>query len=191
MKNKVLLLIVSTFLFALLTSVIILFAISEDDREWALFLIPILMIGHVSFLFFKLFLPYRREIKNENTDLTGNSNLGEFDYKSAKKISTHPLFGVLLLQNNDYYFDDQYFYEIAKERITKIELTKIIEINKDTISVSNRRVWYVKCELNGEIRTFRFLHNYTLWNNNFVVFLGTVKRCNPQAKVLTFSLLSM
>lgn len=191
MKHKILLLIVSTLLFLILDLGIILFAISGENRIWAVFFTPILLIVYILFLFFKLFLPYRKYRKNENIDLEGNSNLDEFDYRSVKKVSMYPLIGSLILQNNDYYFDDQYFYEIARERITKIELTKIIEINKDTISVSNRRVWYVKCELNGEIRTFRFLHNYTLWNNNFVVFLGTVKRCNPQAKVLTFSLLSM
>lgn len=191
MKHKILLLIVSTLLFLILDLGIILFAISGENRIWAVFFIPILVIGYILFLFFKFLLPYLRDKKNQNIDLTGNSNLGEFDYKTTKKISMHPLLGCLILQNNDYYFDNQYLYEIAKGRITKVELTKIIEINKDTISISNRRVWYIKCELDDEIRIFRFLHNYTLWNNNFVVFLGAVKRCNPQAKVLTFSLLSM
>lgn len=83
MKHKILLLIVSTLLFLILDLGIILFAISGENRIWAVFFIPILVIGYILFLFFKFLLPYLRDKKNQNIDLTGNSNLGEFEIGRA------------------------------------------------------------------------------------------------------------
>ncbi len=103
------------------------------------------------------------------------------------KISKRPfLLGLerKVISNSDFYFDNENFYAINEKENTKtvFKLAEIIELSKTSIKINNRRIWQVKVnQVNGKEITFRFAHNYTIWNNNFHLFYKKVKSINPSA----------
>lgn len=90
-----------------------------------------------------------------------------------------------------YYFDSANFYEVADEATSTIPLAAITAVKRESTKVNNRSVWSVSWNSNGQRRQVRFLHNYTLFNRSFAVFLATVKQANPNASVSSLTLFTL
>jgi hypothetical protein len=90
----------------------------------------------------------------------------------------------------DYYFDEEYFYEIQLDVKKSVPLSAITKVERDTIKVNNRSFWIVTYVVEGQTKQARFRHNYTLFNTAFADFLDAVKRANPEACVRELSAFS-
>lgn len=90
-----------------------------------------------------------------------------------------------------YYFDSENFYEVADEATSTVPLAVITEVKRESTKVNNRSVWSVSWNVNGQRRQVRFLHNYTLFNRSFAVFLTAVKQANPNASVSSLTLFTL
>ena len=91
----------------------------------------------------------------------------------------------------DYYFDEDYFYEIQLDVKKSVPLRAITKVERDTIKVNNRSFWIVTYVVEGQTKQARFRHNYTLFNTAFADFLDAVKRASPDASVDKLSILSL
>lgn len=146
-------------------------------------LVLILSLAFSVLLIREVYKKYVVHFKSENTEINYqyavNSDLGYL-----KKISTRPfLLGLenKLVSEDEFYFDEAYFYAINKDLQKAIfKLTDIIELKKTSIQINNRRLWSVKIKegVDKEI-TFKFAHNYTFWNKNFIHFYEKIKLINP------------
>ena len=115
--------------------------------------------------------------------------------QGIRKISTttktfRPGKGGQLLPT-DYYFDEEYFYEIQADVKKSVPLRAITKVERDTIKVNNRSFWIVTYVVEGQTKQARFRHNYTLFNTAFADFLDAVKRASPDASVDKLSILSL
>lgn len=115
--------------------------------------------------------------------------------QGIRKISTttktfRPGKGGQLLPT-DYYFDEEYFYEIQADVKKSVPLRAITKVERDTIIVNNRSFWIVTYVVEGQTKQARFRHNYTLFNTAFADFLDAVKRASPDASVRKLSILSL
>lgn len=115
--------------------------------------------------------------------------------QGIRKISTttktfRPGKGGQLLPT-DYYFDEEYFYEIQADVKKSVPLRAITKVERDTIKVNNRSFWIVTYVVEGQTKQARFRHNYTLFNTAFADFLDAVKRASPDASVRKLSILSL
>lgn len=98
--------------------------------------------------------------------------------------------GGQLLPTN-YYFDEEYLYEIQGDVKISVPLPTITNVERDSIKVNNRSFWIVTYIVNGQTKQVRFRHNYTLFNKAFADFLDAVKRANPEARVRELSAFSL
>ena len=141
----------------------------------------------ISFFFFLLILKefYVKFIKNRNQ----KSEKIEFNQSanvlnSYKKISTKPfLFGLedQLIVDYIYYFDEDNFYVFNRksEKLTYL-LSDIIELRKTSLQINNRFIWEVIIKQKDEEEiSFKFAHNFTIWNKNFLEFYKIIKTKNP------------
>jgi len=115
--------------------------------------------------------------------------------QGMRKISTttktfRPGKGGQLLPT-DYYFDEEYFYEIQLDVKKSVPLSAITKIERDNIKVNNRSFWIVTYMTDGQMKQARFRHNYTLFNTDFADFLEAVKRANPAASVRELTAFSL
>lgn len=171
----------------LITIVIAVLAIVIAVRTNNSELIPIVPIAFIFFLgfcYFGIYCPYQNSrviIPQAFVDAGINTD-------TLKTISTTTPLSGFMGPLNAYFFDNAFFYELSNNGITQISLADITEIGRTNVQLSNRRYWFVKCNHNRENLMFRFQHNWTIWNNNFTHFVNYVKRINPNAKVMPFSL---
>lgn len=133
--------------------------------------------------------------KPQNIEVT-QSNLNTTELNTLKKISTRPSFFGLenkLVNNEEFYFDAVHFYAITKDSKKAVfKLADIIELSKTSTIINNRHIWQVKIqdEIAKEI-IFKFTHNYTFWNKDFLLFYEEVKRINPKSIKSKWNLLTM
>ncbi len=155
-----------------------------------------LIIITVSGLIFGL-LVFREVYKKYFISLPSDQNV---QYSSSGtegmlKISGRPFFLGLekkMVSADDFYFDDSYFYAVNKDRQTaKFSLEDITELSKTSYQINNSRIWQVKISHQGEEAVFRFTHNYSVWNRNFVTFYHKIKEANPSVIRSKWSLWSM
>lgn len=107
-----------------------------------------------------------------------------------KKISTNPsIFGGS--SQKQYYYDDEYLYEVKNDVTYKIAFSEIIQIKPGYTKINNRRNWLVSYHKNGVSKQVEFFHNLTLFNHNFSGFLLAVKQANPDADVKTLSFFNL
>jgi hypothetical protein len=117
--------------------------------------------------------------------------------EEIRKISSRPfLFGLEdnLVSDEDFYFDDINFYAIdnKQQRKAVFLLTEIIELSKTSITITNHRVWQVIIHgADNQKIVFKFTHNYTLWNKDFVKFYKKIEQINPAAIKSKWSLWTM
>lgn len=107
-----------------------------------------------------------------------------------KKISCNPAyFGGSSHKN--YYYDDNFLYEVDKRTTCEIDLAKITQIKPGYTKVNNRRKWTITYIKEGEKKQVQFYPNLTVFNHNFADFLTTVKQINPDADIKNVSLFNM
>lgn len=101
------------------------------------------------------------------------------------------IFGSSHSYKASYYFDTESFYEVTDANTTTIPLAAITGVKRESTEVNNRSVWSVSWSINGQQKQARFLHNYTLFNRSFAVFLEAVKQANPHASVSALTLFTL
>lgn len=101
------------------------------------------------------------------------------------------IFGSSHSYKASYYFDTENFYEVTNGNTSTIPLTAITGVKRESTEVNNRSVWSVSWSINGQQKQARFLHNYTLFNRSFAVFLEAVKQANPHASVSALTLFTL
>lgn len=131
--------------------------------------------------------------ENKNVIYTGVQTANA---ETPRKISTRPfLLGLekKIIPEEEFYFDNENFYAINKAgQKATFKLTDITEISKTGIQINNRRLWQVKIRQADDSEViFKFVHNYTLWNRNFLSFYEKVKRISPNAIKSTWSVWTM
>lgn len=181
--------IIISLIYALLVIAITLTLSQKGDG----YLIAIVILS-IIYAFLVVALVYKKNIstfKQKNSDLTYTSS----SFKDLHKISTKPfLFGLenKIISDHEFYFDDANFYAINKDHQTaKFDLKDITEISKTTVQINNSRIWQVKINTNNEEVIFKFAHNYTLWNRNFLDFYQKVEKMNPSLIKSKWSIWSM
>ncbi|SHE53430.1 hypothetical protein [Chryseobacterium sp. OV279] len=147
------------------------------------YLIAVVIVSLI-FIFLLVRIVYKENIsgvkpKNNKVNYT-NSSL-----QNLNKISTKPfLFGLEknIISDQEFYFDQEYFYAVNNHQQTaKFNLKDISEISKTSVQINNSRIWQVKINDNGEEIVFKFAHNYTIWNKNFLEFYRKIQQLNPSA----------
>ncbi|GAA4169765.1 MULTISPECIES: hypothetical protein [Sphingobacterium] len=163
-----------------------------------MYLYLIFLIGFALFivLFSLIFRQYTAGFKPKNNQISYEAS-ADLVGEKIRKISSRPfLFGLEdnLVSDEDFYFDDINFYAIDNKQQRKVvfPLTDIIELSKTSITITNHRVWQVI--INGADNqkiVFKFTHNYTLWNKDFVKFYKKIAQINPAAIKSKWSLWTM
>ncbi|RKE56573.1 hypothetical protein [Sphingobacterium detergens] len=163
-----------------------------------MYLYLIFLIGFALFivLFSLIFRKYTAGFKPKNNQISYEAST-DLVGEEIRKISSRPfLFGLEdnLVSDEDLYFDDINFYAIdnKQQRKAVFPLTDIIELSKTSITITNQRVWQVI--INGADNhkiVFKFTHNYTLWNKDFVKFYKKIAQVNPAAIKSKWSLWTM
>lgn len=148
-------------------------------------------VGLLVYSFLQIYLPYRNGLEEADAQIIPNMDTAEVTSNSFKLISTKPLLANLVIPDNTYLFDQDYIYQMGASGVVKIRISDIVEIGRTGTKLSNRSIWFVKSNHEGAMITFRFAHNYTLWNHNFTDFLDLVRRVNPNAKIKNFSIWTM
>ncbi|KHN49797.1 hypothetical protein [Pectobacterium fontis] len=100
---------------------------------------------------------------------------------TMRKISLDSfLLKKLGINNEDYYYDSSYLYQVNGEYTQKIPLSDIVKVSSGTTTINNRRMWSVKYRQQGGEKQVQFIHNFTFFNRNFIGFLSAVKSANPE-----------
>jgi len=114
-------------------------------------------------------------------DVSGNF----FETPTLYKISQRPfLLGLekRLVNNQDLYYDERFFYAVDKPgTVLRYPLADITELSRTSIQINNSRIWQVKIAIGSEIMEYRFTHNFSIWNKNFLYFYNRLKQIKPQA----------
>jgi hypothetical protein len=163
-----------------------------------MYLYLIFLIGFALFivLFILIFRSYSAGFKPKNNHIiyeTSADLVGE----KIRKISSRPfLFGLEdnLVSDEDLYFDDINFYAIdnKQQRKAVFPLTDIIELSRTSMAITNHNVWQVIIHGADKHKiVFKFTHNYTLWNKDFVKFYEKIAQINPAAIKSKWSLWKM
>lgn len=181
--------VIISLIYAFLVTVITLTLSQKGDG----FLIAIVILS-VLYAFLIVASVYKKNVstfKQKNNNLTYSTS----GFKDLHKISTKPfLFGLenKIISDHEFYFDNKHFYAINKDNQTaKFNLKDITEISKTSVQINNHRIWQVKITHNNEEMIFKFAHNYTLWNKNFVDFYQKVEQLNPSVIKSKWSIWSM
>lgn len=177
-----------TFIYAVLT-VSITMTLSREKL-----FIPLLIILNIVFALLIIVMIYKNfrlskqnNFSNKN-QLPGNqigSNNSNFDSKAICKISQKPfLLGLEkgLVSSQDFYYDQDFFYSAAETgEVSKYRLTDIIELSGTGTQINNSRIWQVTIANGPEVVEYRFAHNFSIWNKNFLHFYHRVKQLRPEA----------
>ena len=104
-----------------------------------------------------------------------------------KRISAKaPILRIFSVCRVDYYYDEEFLYQMnKKEIINKVPLKNVVKIKKTTTKLNDSWVWavrYATGTYQGE-KEFRFLNNVTLFNHDFLGFVEAVKAANPAAEI--------
>ena len=91
----------------------------------------------------------------------------------------------------EYYYDGDCLYQFKGGVTFTIPLSAITQIKPTSITVNNRRKWSVSYLQDGIKKEVQFFHNLTLFNHNFVAFVQTVQRINPEAMIKKPSLFNI
>jgi len=157
------------------------------------YLIAIVMVS-LMFAFLVARIVYKKNIsgfKKENNKVSYTQS----GIQNLNKISTKPfLFGLekKIISDQEFYFDHEYFYAVnSQQQTAKFNLKDISEISKTSVQINNSRIWQVKINNNGEEIVFKFAHNYTIWNKNFLEFYRKIEQLNPSAIQSKWSIWTM
>ncbi|MEO8932790.1 MAG: hypothetical protein ABI295_00665 [Xanthomarina sp.] len=118
------------------------------------------------------------------------------DFSPLNKISKNPYIlgswlGKKPNSEGDFYFDSDSFYVIKNNVQTAIfDLHEIYELSKTSIKINNVRIWQVKLLRNEEEFTFKFAHNWSIWNSNFKEFHSKINEIRPEAIKTKFNVWS-
>lgn len=119
--------------------------------------------------------------KNNKVVYTNSSDINSIE---LKKISSRPfLFGLenKIISDDDLYFDEENLYVINKlSQKASFKLSEITELSKTSVRINNSPIWQIKIKQSETDITFKFAHNYTLWNKNFVLFHEKLIQINPE-----------
>lgn len=107
--------------------------------------------------------------------------------EKIKRISAKaPILRIFSVCRVDYYYDEEFLYQMKKkEIIDKVPLKNIVKVKKTTTKLNNSWVWavrYATGDYRGE-KEFRFLNNVTLFNRDFLGFVEAVKAANPAVEI--------
>ncbi|KFF08719.1 hypothetical protein [Chryseobacterium luteum] len=157
------------------------------------YLSVIVFLG-VVFAFLIVRIVYKKNrsgIRQENNKL----NYTNSDFQHLNKISARPfLFGLekKIISDHEFYFDHENFYAVNPHHQTaKFNLKDITEISKTSVKINNSSIWQIKINNNNEEVVFKFAHNYTIWNKNFLEFYRKVEELNPSAIKSKWNIWSM
>lgn len=182
-----------------IVSIIILYAIIIVTATLAMasssdtYLITIVGTGLIFSLLIgrEVYKKYFADFKPKHQNINYNTTIPNH----LIKISTRPfLFGLekKLLSDDEFYFDNENFYAINQDNKTaKFNLKDITELSRTDISLNNRNIWQVKINSENKDLVFKFAHNYTIWNKNFLDFYEKIKSLNPSAIKSKWSLWRM
>jgi len=144
---------------------------SKGITRWIILVVILLLV--VLFLIRRFYLKKNND-SNEDNQIEAFNNSSSALNDKPKKISTMPSFLGLqkvFTTGGDYYFDNEFFYAVNdKKQVSKYKLSKIVELSSTGEKINNRRIWkeVLKEQDTQKKVTFRFVHNCTLWNKNFV-----------------------
>jgi len=181
--------IIYLIIYAVLLTTIV-FTLSEMET---LFLLAIVIsgLGFGAIITFEVYKKYIAGSKPKKYDL-------EFTHSNVEnlnKISQKPfLFGLekKIISDGEFYFDDENFYVVNDNNETaKFDLNSITELSRTSVRINNSAIWQVKInDSKGEL-IFKFAHNYTIWNKNFLLFYEKLKAINPSSIKSKLSLWKM
>ena len=168
----------------------IVFTLSEMETFF-LMAIVISGLGFGAIMIFEVYKKYIAGSKPKKYDLEfTNSNIENFNRISQKPF----LFGLekKIISDGEFYFDDENFYVVNDNNETaKFNLNSITELSRTSVRINNSAIWQVKInDSKGEL-IFKFAHNYTIWNKNFLLFYEKLKALNPSAIKSKWSLWKM
>ena len=171
----------------ILYTVLMLILILNSNKTEEIFTLWIGLISliFIVFVFREVYLNYIVVQKPQNIKVT-QTHLNNTELNTLKKISTHPFFFGFenkLINDEEFYFDAVHFYAITPDSKKAVfKLADIIELSKTSTIINNRHVWQVKIQYETDQEViFKFTHNYTVWNKDFLLFYEEVKRINPEA----------
>lgn len=181
--------IIITIFYAILITALTLAMPQVDEKYIIILIISGLLFGFL--IIREVYKKYFTSFKQKNNSLTYLNT----DLKNLNKISTRPfLFGLekSMVSDNEFYFDNDNFYAINNDnQSVKFSLKDITEISKTAFQINNNRIWQVKINNeHGEV-IFKFAHNYTIWNKNFLTFYEKVKKLNPSVIKSKWSIWTM
>lgn len=182
---------------------LVLTAVTTSTLSRQLF-IPILTATNIVFavLLTLLIYNYFRFLK-QNTSVDNGQLLrnhidnvnGILDNKSLFKISQKPfLFGLEegLISNKNFYYNHDFFYAVDETgAVSTYDLTDIFELSATGSQINNSRIWQVKISEGTRTVEYRFTHNFSIWNTNFLNFYRRVKKIRPEAIQSKWSLWKM
>lgn len=171
--------IILTAIYALLIAVVTLTMSQKDDTY-----LIVLLVSGLTFSFLLLREIYKKYIAGF-TQKNNTLNYTSVNSENLNKISRNPfLFGFekRFIDGHEFYFDDENLYAITRDNKAAIfKLRDITEVSKTAITINNGRIWQIKISHNHEEFVFKFAHNYTIWNKNFLTFYEKIKAINPSA----------
>lgn len=185
-----------TLAYAALT-VIITLTLSQHQSFVAILLV--LNSVFAVLILITLFKNFRLSKQNMNTNHHSQYKIPDdrnnFKTDAWFKISQKPFLAGLekrLISSQDFYYDQSFFYAIDEAgNGSKYPLTDIAELSGTGTQINNNRIWQVKIFKGSEMIEYRFAHNFSIWNKNFLNFYKRVKQISPQAVKSKWSLWRM
>ncbi|PWF21499.1 hypothetical protein [Corticimicrobacter populi] len=89
------------------------------------------------------------------------------------------------------YFDVRYFFIRDNGALKEIPLTSIRRVYRTSVKVSGRYMWAVVYAEGAQEHTVKFIHNFTVFNKDFLGFLSAVEKANPAAGVEKLTVFSL
>lgn len=193
---KRILLLISAY--AILTVVITVNFSQEKFYISILVIINTIFAVTILFLIYKYFRFSKQHILSDKKLFLRNdvvfANI-TFDNDILLKISQQPfLFGIeqKLIANKDFFYDKDYFYVIGQDgAVDAYRLEDISELSRTSTQINNSRIWQIKISVATETVEYRFVHNFSIWNKNFLKFYNKVKQIRPEAIKSKWSLWMM
>lgn len=148
----------------------------------------ILNIIIILFLF-AIIMVFSSKLSSYKSSAKNNMN---FKPGEIKRISERSFFRRLLgIKTDNYFYDLAYIYQIKGSEVYKVPLSDIVKISPTEVKINNRRVWAVRYSRYGGAKEFRFRHNITFFNNDFLGFLAAVKAANPDVEIIEPTILRL
>ncbi|SDH79228.1 hypothetical protein SAMN05216588_107205 [Pseudomonas flavescens] len=89
------------------------------------------------------------------------------------------------------YFDADRFVMKGENGDKTIPLHAIRAVTRTRVEINGRSLWKVLFDEGGETGSVEFLHNFTVFNRDFVRFLVAVERASPTATVDKLTLFTL